>query len=58
MKPPSGFARRNGGCVLIRGRRSAVFATFSNLGTGPPPMGSICVRFGLVDVRGERVSRL
>lgn len=57
MKPPSGCARRNGGCALILGCRSAVLTHFSNLGTGPRPMGGSCGGLGLV-VLGERASRL
>jgi hypothetical protein len=58
MKPPSGFARRNGGCVLILGCNSAVFVHFSNLGTGPRPIGGSWGGFGFVDVRGDRASLL
>jgi hypothetical protein len=57
IKPPSGAARRNGGCELIVGSSSAVFATFWNFGTEPRPIGGSCGGFVLV-VRGDRASLL
>lgn len=60
MKPPSGLARRNGGWALILGCKSAVLETFSNLGTGPRPMGGRWGGFELeLEVaRGDRLSLL
>lgn len=58
MNPPSGFARRNGGCVLILGCKSAVLTHFSNCGTGPRPTGANCGGLELVEARGERCSLL
>jgi hypothetical protein len=39
MKPPSGFARRNAGCVLTLGFKSDIDRTLLNTGTGPLPGG-------------------
>jgi hypothetical protein len=58
MNPPSGFARRNGGCALILGCRSAVLLHVSNCGTGPRPIEGNCGGLGFVDVRGDRWSLL
>lgn len=37
MKPPSGLARLNGGCVFTRGFSSWTDLIFWNFGTGPRP---------------------
>jgi hypothetical protein len=43
MKPPSGFARRKGGCLLTFGLRSVILRSFLNSGTGPGLLiGMIC----------------
>lgn len=57
IKPPSGWARRKGGCVFIFGSSSAVLAHLVNFGTGPLPIGGSCGGFGFA-VRGDRASLL
>lgn len=44
MKPPSGFARRNGGCRLFLGCKSATALTFLNSGTDLFTGGLFCRR--------------
>ena len=55
MKPPSGNARRKGGCAFTRGCRSATLVHFVNCGTGPLLPGSCCA--AECEVGGERTSR-